>query len=222
MLDIYNQYKDFKSFEVVFTSKGRELQKIFCSVKSIENNRIIIDANNKQNNNVIGNVGDDLKLYIYTESGVYTSTSKVILVTKGILNTEYVISYPANSKHSQRREYFRADLNIDFQMNILPKDETQPHIVIDSKTRNMCGKGMSYVSNEEFPEYDMIDLTLFFKEKAINTIAKLVYSKEAIIGHNKKFIHAFTFSNISQKNIDFVVKKCFLHQLDLKKKAHTI
>lgn len=221
MLDIYNQYKDFKSFEVVFTNKGKELQKIFCSVKSIENNRIILDANNKQNHNVIGNVGDDLKIYIYTESGVYSSTSKVLLVTKGILNTEYVIAYPADSKHSQRREYFRADLSIDFEMNIIPEDESKPHITVHSKTKNMCGKGMSYVSNEEFPEYDLIDVNLFFEEKAINVPAKLVYSKEIYFGHHKKFIHAFMFTSISQKNVDFIVKKCFLHQLELKKKQTT-
>ena len=101
MLDIYNQFKDFKSFEVVFANKGKELQRIICSVKSIENNRIILDASNKKNENIFANVGDDLKLYIYTESGMYSATSKIILVSKGILNTEYVIAYPANSKHSK-------------------------------------------------------------------------------------------------------------------------
>lgn len=222
MADIYDQFKDFKSFEVTFYNDNNELQKMFCNVKSIENSSIIIDADNAQNKNVFAKVGDDLKLYIYTENGIYSATSKVLLANKGVFVTEYIISYPANSKHSQRREYFRADLNINFKMNVsMASDsdsDSSSDFVIESNTRNICGKGMSYLADSQFPEYDVIAIDLFFNEKTVNTLAKLVYSKQIIVGNKPKFIHAFTFTNIFPKDIDFIVKKCFLHQLDLRKK----
>lgn len=218
MVDIYDQFKDFKSFEVTFYNENRELQKIFCNVKSIENSSIIIDANNKQNKNTFAKVGDELKLYIYTENGIYSATSKVLLVNKGILSTEYIIAYPANSKHSQRREYFRADLPVKFKMNTILDSESDKNFNVESTTRNICGKGMSYLDDTQFPEYEFITIDLFFSEKTINTMAKLVYSKQILIGNKPRFIHAFTFTNISPKDIDFIVKKCFLHQLNLRKK----
>lgn len=219
MADIYDQFKDFKSFEVTFTDDRNELQKIFCNVKSIENNSIVVDANNKDNNNVFAHVGDELKLYIYTESGIYSATSKVLVANKGIVSTEYIITYPANSKHSQRREYFRADLNVNFKMYVTMPHNSGPSFIIETATRNICGKGMSYIDDKPFPaEYENITIELLFGEKHINILSKLVYSKQTIVGNRPKYIHAFTFTNISQKDIDFIVKKCFLHQLDLRKK----
>lgn len=216
MVDLYSQFKDFKSFEVSFFNSDNELQKLLCTVKSIENNKIILDANNQKNKNVFANVGDELKLHIYTENGIYSATSKVLLFTKGVINSEYIITYPANSKHSQRREYFRAEKAVNFKMEILGQET----VVVDSVTKNICGKGMSYISNTPFPEYETIRITMDFPEISIETFASLVYSKQIVISNKPKFIHAFTFTNISQKDIDFIIKKCFLHQLDLRKKMN--
>lgn len=218
MVDIYGQFKDFKSFEVTFYDNNSELQKLFCNVKSIENNNILIDANNLQNKNVFANLGDELKLYIYTDNGIYSATSKVLLINKGVFSTEYIIAYPANSKHSQRREYFRADLKIDFKMNVLLSSNSDQKIVIESTTKNICGKGMSYITDSQFPEYENITIDLMFEDNKISVLTKLVYSKQIVVGKKPKFIHAFTFTNISHKDIDFIVKQCFLHQLDLRRK----
>lgn len=218
MEDIYNQFKDFKAFEVVFLDQDNKPQKLFCTVKSIETTSIIIDANNKDNENIFAQIGDDLKLHIYTESGVYSASSKVLRADKGILNTEYEIAYPTNSKHSQRREYFRADLDVTFKMNILINEQTKENFLIDAKTRNICGKGMSFIYDQDIEKYDDIDIELFFNEKSINSKARLVYSRQIVQGNHPKFILAFTFSTISTKDIDFIVKKCFLHQLELRRK----
>lgn len=217
MADIYDQFKDFKSFEAVFSDKEKQPQRLFCTVKSIENNRIILNASNKENKNIFAEEGTELKLHIYTENGIYSAISKVLLATKGIVNSEYIISYPANSKHSQRREYFRADLAVHFIMTIA-LDSHGKVFTIDSNTKNICGKGMSYISDMPFPDYNMVDIELLFKERSVRTFANLVYSKPIIIANKPKYIHAFSFTNISPTNIDLIVKKCFLHQLDLRKR----
>ncbi|MCQ2788750.1 MAG: PilZ domain-containing protein [bacterium] len=220
MVDIYNQFKDFKAFEITFTENGKN-KKIICTVRSIENDSIIIIANNQQNKDVFAHVNDDLKLYIYTESGVYSSSSKVLQADIGILNTEYKIAYPTNSKHSQRREFFRADMQIEYTAKITPKDENEPVTMLEGKTKNICGRGMCFVSTQEIPEnYDFIRVNLKFKEKEISPLASLVYSKPYIgMDNTQRYIHAFVFNNISQRDIDFIVKKCFLHQLELRKQS---
>lgn len=219
MAELYNQFKDFKSFEVVFVNKDRELQKIYCDVKSIEHDRIILHANNKKNNGIRASVGDEFKLHIYTENGIYSATSRILLASEGVINTEYVIAYPANSKHSQRREYFRADLHIPFRIDVAIGEPEAPPFIIEGRTRNICGKGMSYISDKMFVEHESMNITLSFKEREIQTTASLVYSKQIVVENRPKFIHAFTFHNISKQNIEFIIKQCFFHQLDLKKKS---
>lgn len=218
MLDFYNQFKDFKAFEVAFFNENNELQKLVCTIKSIENAKIIILANNQKNKNVFANLGTDLKLHIYTDNGIYSATSKVLLVNKGLINTEYAISYPSKSKHSQRREYFRADLKIDFKMIVtLPK--TGQYETIEGVTWNICGKGMSFLSSTPFLEYDTISAELYFSDRTVQTHAELVYTRQIVAEGKVQFVNAFTFTTISKRNIEFIVKKCFLHQLNLKKRV---
>lgn len=218
MLDIYNQFKDFKSFEVVYLDENGNPQKIFCVVKCIENDSIVLTAENQKNVGKSANISDELKLHIYTENGIYSATSKIINVDKGLLTTEYVIAYPANSKHSQRREYFRADLDIKFKMTVVVNEDNKESFTIESKTRNICGKGMSFVHDKDLGDYQSAHLKLSFFEKTVETSAILVYSKQIVVGSKPKYILAFTFNDISTSNIDFIVKKCFLHQLELRKK----
>lgn len=217
MVDIYNQFKDFKAFEVTFSDENGDAQKIYCSIRCIENDTIVIDANNQKNKNIFATVGAKLKLYIYTESGIYSASSSVLQVDKGIINTEYVIEYPTDSKHSQRREYFRADMPIPFELEVNDKNEGQ--ITFQGKTKNICGKGMCFVSDKPIYESEdtKIKATVTFEEKTITSNATLVYSKQIEAAGIQKYVHAFAFNDISQKEIDFIVKKCFLHQLDLRK-----
>ena len=218
MVDIYSQFKDFKGFEVTLSNKDGQLPKIFCTVSSIENNNIIIEADNKKNNGITAEVGEELNLYIFAENGIYSASSKVNKVEKNIEKTIYTIAYPANTKHSQRREYFRADMQIKFKLKIVPKDEAKGNLSITGKTKNICGKGMSYVSNKPFPEHSSMEVNLIFDEKTVNTDATYVYSKQiTTISGKPSFIHAFTFITIPQKDIDFIVKKCFLYQLEVRK-----
>lgn len=219
MVDLYNQFRDFKSFEVVFTQNG-ELQKIFCNVKYIETNSIVIDANNMKNRNISAKPGDDLKLHIYTDSGIYSATAKVILVTPGMLNTEYVITYPINSRHSQRREYFRADIPVEFSLKLYtePLQNNTTPIVIKSKARNICGRGLSFVYDKPIEPHYEAQMEIFFPDKTISTFVTLVYSKHFVHDGKPKYIHAFSFVTIQKKHVDFIVKQCFLRQLDNRRK----
>lgn|SRR5574344_456259 len=218
MIDIYSQLKDFKAFEITFLDEFRESKKIYCTVSSLENNTVIVDADNESNKDVFARVGDELKLYIYAENGIYSASSKILSVDKGIAKTQYVIEYPTNGKHSQRREFFRADLQVDFTLTLSTEDD-KIYKKIEGKTRDICGKGMSYISAKPFPENYFSSVTFHFNDKEVSTSLKFVYSKHLTTFDGKqKFIHAFAFTDISQRDIDFIVKKCFLYQLELRRK----
>lgn len=219
MQDIYNKFREFKSFEITFVNQDRELQRLFCTVKSIENNRIILGANNQTNRNIFASVGDELQLHIYTEQGVYSAKSRMLLVTKGIISTEYVISYPSHSKHSQRREYFRAEIPAPFKMKVFQSYDVNDFVLIDKKARNICGKGMSYLSERPFTDYSSIELEIFFENRVIATSADLVYTQPTTINGRPYFINAFTFTDILKGDIEFLIKQCFFHQLDLRRKS---
>src|SRR5574344_647411 len=118
MVDLYDEFRNFKSFEVIFDDKDGHPQKLLCTVQHIENDKITVHADNKKNKGIVACVGDNIILHIYTENGIYTSTSSIYSVDSGIVNTNYVIAYPTHIKHSQRREYFRAKLKIKFTMTI--------------------------------------------------------------------------------------------------------
>lgn len=216
MIDIFNQFREFKSFEAALIHEGDNPQKIFCSINSVENDKITIDASNKKNH-AVAVVGDELKLYIYTENGVYTAKSKVLEVDKGLLLTKYVIAHPEDTKHSQRRDYFRADMTVKFNIEATPKDETQKIFLERAETKNICGKGLCYISKHPFPVCKEIKIDLWLDNETIETESILIHSSETTIAGKIKYIHAFNFTTISQRNIDYIVKKCFLHQLELRK-----
>lgn len=215
MVDFYNQFRDFKSFEATFFDKNRELHKLTCSIKSIEGKRIILSANNQKNNDVIAHKKATLKLYIYTENGVYSASSRIIHVAKGLFNTEYIITYPKDSKHSQRREYYRADIPVEFKLKLLLNKETLESQIIQAKVKNICGKGMCFVSDTLLPDHSSAEIELFFKEKRIKTHTQHVYTKQIQTMNRTKYTHAFTFNTINGKDLEFIVKKCFLYQLKL-------
>lgn len=217
MIDIINQFREFKAFEAVFSHDEKTLQKIHCGVSSVEDDKILIDASNKRNT-ATASVGDELKLYIYTENGIYTAYSRVLEVDRGLLLTKYTIEYPTETKHSQRRDYYRVNLAVKLNIEAHPKDTTQEKFIESAYTKNICGKGMCYISKYPFPKYyESIKISLYFDTVTIETEASLVHTTETLIANEIKYIHAFNFTTITRRDTDFIVKKCFMHQLEVRK-----
>lgn len=217
MQDIYSKFTDFKSFEVSFVDSHKEPHRNLCTVKSIENNRIVLMANNHDNKNIFPNVDQELQLHICTDQGIYSAKSKLLSITGGLLSTEYTISYPSHSKHSQRREYFRADISVPFKMKVHKNNDINDFFFVDGSSRNICGKGMSFISDKPFMDASAIEVALFFDNHEIVTTAELVYAQPLRTSGAPKFVNAFTFTNIAVRNIEFIIKKCFFYQLDLRK-----
>ncbi len=52
-------------------------------------------------------------------------------------------------------------------MCVLISEEPEKNLVMDSKTRNICGKGMSFIADSAFPEHEAIELDLIFQIKQL-------------------------------------------------------
>lgn len=216
MSDIYQKYEEFKNFEIVFKGYDDEIHKVRGKVHAIESSNITVYASTKTNKFVDIPEGSRVNVYVYTENGIYYSNSKVLFVEKDFDHMIYTLTYPVNSKHSQRREFFRADMTIPVTVKIVKDILTGISETWNVRSRDVCGNGVSFVSEKEIKNYEEIFLTLEFPDKIIETSAKLVYTRPKEVRGKTYYINALTFTSISPRNIDFIVKKCFLYQLRLK------
>lgn len=209
MADIFEEYKNLKSFEVEFFDEVY-MHRIMCKIKNIEPERMLIVSLNSKTGEIKPKVGTNLTLNVYSENGIYNSISRVLEVVEDSEITTYAISYPSQNKVNQRREYFRADLKIPYVMSIQRTENTD---IIEGETVNICGKGICIKTNKPFLPYNNIDIQINFKNRTIKTGAEYVYSRTLAENGRPVFNHAFILTTIDQKDIDFIVGQCFLYQL---------
>ena len=209
MADIFEEYKNLKSFEVEFFDEVY-MHRIMCKIKNIEPDKMLIYSEDAKTGSTKPKVGTNLTLNVYSENGIYNSIARVLDVKEDNGLTIYSITYPAQNKVNQRRECFRADLKIPYIMNVERASKTD---VLEGETVNICGKGVCIKNSKPFLPYKKIDLTLNFKNRTINTAAEYVYSRTAAENGKPVFLHAFMLTTIEQKDVDFIVGQCFLYQL---------
>ena len=217
MSDIYQNYDEFKKFEIVYRGSDSETHKIRGKVHSIGDSSITIYSSIEKQHAVQLPDGTMVKVYVYTENGVYYADSSVISTAKDEKYVVYMLTYPVNNQHSQRREYFRADMRVPVTVSVVRNVLTGSRDVFTVDSKDICGNGISFVVEDEIKNYEDIVLTIQFSDKIIETNARIVYSKSKEIRGMKYYTYALTFTNITAENTDYIVKKCFLHQLKLKK-----
>ena len=209
MADIFEEYKNLKSFEVEFFDEVY-MHRIMCKIKNIEPERMLIMSENSKTGDIKPKAGTNLTLNVYSENGIYNSLSRVMEVFEEDDVTVYAITYPAQNKVTQRREYFRANLKIPYSMTVKRKDRED---TLSGETVNICGKGICIQTTKPFLPYDEIHLELNFKNNTIKTDAEYVYSRPSVENGRPNFQHAFVLTTIEQKDIDYIVGQCFLYQL---------
>ena len=210
MADIFEEYKNLKSFEVEFFD-AEYMHRIMCKLRNIEPDKMLIVSDNSKTGNTKPSVGSTLALNVYSENGIYNSIAKVLDIQENDKETIYAITYPAQNKMTQRREYFRADLHIPYRITVKRSDKTD---ILEGETVNICGKGICIRNSKPFLAYDNCDVNLLFNHgRIITSNMEYVYSKTCFDNNKPSFLHAFMLTTIEQKDIDFIVGQCFLYQL---------
>lgn len=217
MVNIYEQFKNVIELEILYADGEKIPQKLSCNVSAIKGKKIYLTSENSSAAAKKIKVGNEIRIWLYSETGVYTAESKILSVFRGENSNEYLIEPPINTRHSQRREFLRAELPIKYRLKVYYDKEFKNSTLIEGNARNISGRGMSFTSDSMIIDYTALEVEFLFDEQTLKLDAEMVYSKKINVKNKEVFVHALTFKHISKKNTEFLVKKCFLYQLNQKK-----
>lgn len=193
---MYKFLKPSNKLEIIVDNKS-----YFCTIYYIENEKITVFFDHQTEL-----PEKEIEINIYAENGVYNATSRIISSNYLDAKTFYVLSFPSNIKHSQRREYLRADIETDFAMRVI-LDGTEVEKII-STTKNLCAKGFAFISDKQMNAYSSLEVQLFLEGKEIKTSAELVYSTPIRVDNSFKFLTAVTFTTVSKEEMNFITLQC--------------
>ena len=195
-MDSYSFLKPSNKLEIIVDDKS-----YFCTIYYVENEKLTVFFDKQTEL-----PEKEIQINIYAQDGIYSATSRIL--SSNYLNetTFYMLSFPSNIKHSQRREYLRADIETDFSLTI-SFEGTQVDKII-STTKNICAKGLAFVADKQMHAYTNIEVELFLEGKVIRTHAELVYSNPIRVNNTFKFLTAVTFTDISKEEMNFITLQC--------------
>lgn len=195
-MDKYSFLKPSNKLEIIVDNKS-----YFCTIYYVENEKLTVFFDKQTEL-----PEKEIEVNIYAEDGIYNATSRIL--SSNYLNetTFYMLSFPSNIKHSQRREYLRANIETDFAL-IVNFEGTEVEKII-STTKNICAKGLAFVADRQMGAYTTLDVDLFLAGKEIKTRAELVYSTPIRVDNTFKFLTAVTFTSISKEEMNFITLQC--------------
>ena len=195
-MDKYSFLKPSNKLEIIVDNKS-----YFCTIYYVENEKITVFFERQTDL-----PEKEIQINIYAEDGIYNATSRIL--SRNYLNetTFYMLSFPSNIKHSQRREYLRANIETDFALIV--KFDGQEVSKIISTTKNICAKGLAFVADRQLGAYSSLQVDLFLAGKEIKTDAELVYSSPIRVDNTFKFLTAVTFTTISKEEMNFITLQC--------------
>ena len=201
-----NEYLDYltqgKKIEIIIRTPRGALR-FFCGFKCIKANLIITTL--PKNKYITFNfpAGQALELYIYTKSGVF----KLLCRLQKFNEELCVISLPENVKKIQRREYIRVNMKVRTTISLNTPTYSK---TIRTNSRNISAKGINLLLDEDISKYaKKINLSLLFPECIIKTLAQVIKSTPVKTESGLYYDTSLMFITISEKEIDFIVKKCF-------------
>ena len=215
MIEIFNFLKKSTKFELIYiNSEGKQI--LFDSeIIDIKDDKILITYPKSRTESFdIVNQYERLNVVVYTEDGVLTSNVNVLKKEHGADKNTY-ISFPYNNQFCQRREDTRIPMHVDFELNISDGDNIVG--MYSLKTKNISGKGIACITAEPLIDFNNAEILLKINENEINATCRKVYSKELSLNGQINYINGIAFTEISQNDINYIVKQCLKFQLDSKR-----
>src|SRR5574344_1391329 len=148
--DLINDKSDIKFAKLIFNRGTDDALGFNCLIKRIEKDSVEFVGMSDYSDQVQICAPLDIKIY---SSNSVVAAGATLLRTYKVKNTPiYTTTYPQPYDHSQKREYYRADIHIPTTLTItLPNGSTKR---MDATTKNISGRGMCFLSLEpEIPDY---------------------------------------------------------------------
>lgn len=201
MVDFFIFIKEQQKIELILDSDRR----IYGVVTSVIGDKVTLSTEQK----VILKENTHVEVNTYSDNGVYSGQSRVIDYKWEYKKRIIVIEYPKEIKHSQRREYLRANIEADFELTINNEenDKSQTEI-IKGKTRDICGKGMSFYYSKPLSQFSQYSVKIKLKNKEIYSSCRIVYTKVTILNGKPQFINAFVLTGITIDDSKFITDAC--------------
>ena len=212
--DLINDGSDVKFARLLFNKGTDDALSFNCLIKDIEQEYINFVATSDYTDQV--QAGAPLEVRIYSQSGIVKAEATLLKTYKQNSTLCYTTTYPTPFEHTQKREYYRADIHIPVKLLILLQNGQVKNI--EATTKNISGRGMCFVSVEpEIPNYHSITINFTLNGRFFVVTGDYVHSTPVKYKNATLYIHAFKFISIEAEDINFIVKECFLHQLRQKK-----
>ena len=216
MTDIYDFITELAKIDVEFQDKNGRFYCLKSYIKRLEDNNILIETPTVKGISYNLPIGMKISITIFVDDGVYMGESHVIGKELSSISG-LLISYPVFTQQIQRREYLRVPLNLEVEMSFyLDKTRKKIHKV---RLRDISGSGFSYISYTPVGQYYDVTCKINLDNDPIISRCEHVYTKQATIHEESKYIHAFGFVDITQKNVERIVKASFKYQVELRKKG---
>ena len=155
--------------------------------------------------------GQLLELYAYTRGGVFKLKCRLLEYNNNICK----LSLPISVDKIQRREFIRVNIKTD--VIIKPRPSTRI-ITIRTKTKNISAKGLNVVLDQDISNFANVDLEIIFPDRVIKTVAKIIKVKPIDIESRTYYSTSLMFLSITDKEINFIVKKCFEYEAAQRRK----
>ena len=202
MVDFFIFIKEQQRVELIFDKDRR----IYGIISSVFGDKVTIITEQKP----ILHKNQPLEINTYSENGVYCGGSKVLDYKWEYKKRIITIEYPNEIKHSQRREYLRANIKAKFELTTFDEEK---QTVINGETRDICGKGISFYYERPLSQFSKYNVKIKLKNKEIFSTCQLVYTKVAIADMKPMFVNAFVLTGITLDDTKFISDLCMEYHL---------
>jgi c-di-GMP-binding flagellar brake protein YcgR len=218
----YNFIEELTKISVEFQSENNEFHSLKSYVKSVQPDRILIDMPSNDGIAYKLPIGQPINIVISTTSGgLYLCKTEVIEIDPSHISGVW-INYPYSVHYIQRREYFRVPLNLKAELIIFNDDNNSIKQEFIVNIRDISGNGFSFTADQPMIQYNDVECKIYIdgaEGKPIVSKCRHIHSNKVEICDKNKYINAFIFLDISQKDVTRLVRAGFKYQIELKKKG---
>ena len=205
MVDFFIFIKEQQKVELIFNKDRR----VYGVITSVIGDKVTIVTEQKIN----PNKNQYVEINSYSENGVYCGETKVLDTKWEYKKRSIIIEYPKEIKHSQRREYLRANIKAKYELTIINEENTS---FIKGETKDICGKGISFYYEKPLSQFSKYNVKIKLKNREILSSCQLVYTRVAIVDMKPKFINAFVLTGITLDDTKFITDECMKYHLKQK------
>lgn len=188
-----------------YSGEKEEVKDFRAIVKSYNDREMVAYAKNQDN--LTARLPQGTTLHFVCNNGIYEAQTSIKAIEIEEPYVIFIFEKPKNISYKQNRDFFRIPAVFDCIYKIAEKDGIKEY---KTKSIDISANGISLLMpSSEMPKTFSI-ITMFLNGKSISTDVKFVRSEK----YNNNFKYAFTFTQISEKDQDFISQFCFQKQLE--------